>query len=176
VAQKLTAEKLIEANESSADREIVFSRVFDAPRRMVWDAWTDPKQLVLWWGPKGFTTTVQEMDLRVGGVWKLVMHGPDGTDYPNKSIFTEVVPYERLKHRLSGGKRGGPAVQFEMTATFEDEGSKTRLTMRLVFVSAEARDENVREYGSIEGGRQTLERLAEHLSGRLSVKAQGGTR
>jgi uncharacterized protein YndB with AHSA1/START domain len=110
------------------------------------------------------------MDVRAGGVWKLVMHGPDGTDYPNKSIFTEVVPYERLRYRLSGGKRGGPAAQFEMTATFEDDGDKTRITMRMVFASAEARDENVREYGSIEGGKQTLERLVEHVSARFAAK------
>jgi uncharacterized protein YndB with AHSA1/START domain len=166
------AERLIEVNESTADREIVFTRVFDAPRRMVWEAWTDPKQ----WGPKGFTTTIEQMEVRAGGVWKLVMHGPDGTDYPNKSVFTEVVPLERLRYRLSGGKRGGPAAQFEMTATFEDDGDKTRITMRMVFASAEARDENVREYGSIEGGKQTLERLAEHLSDRLAAKAQGGMR
>ena len=170
------AEKLIERNESAVDREIVFSRVFDAPRWMVWEAWTDPKQLVLWWGPKGFTTTIDEMDVRAGGVWKLVMHGPDGTDYPNKSLFTEVVPLERLRYRLSGGKRGGPAAQFEMTAMFEDDGGKTRITMRMVFASAEARDENVREYGSIEGGKQTLERLAEHLLARLAAKAEGGVR
>ena len=155
------AEKLIERNESPVDREIAFTRRFDAPRRMVWEAWTDPKQLVLWWGPRGFTTTIDEMDVRPGGVWKLVMHGPDGADYPNKSIFTEVVPHARLRFRLSGGKRGGPAAHFEMTATFEDDGKKTRLTMRMVFASAEARDENVRVYGSIEGGKQTLERLAE---------------
>ena len=104
------------------------------------------------------------------------MHGPDGTDYPNKSMFTEVVPHERLRYRLSGGKRGGPAAQFEMTATFEDDGDKTRITMRMVFASAEARDENVRVYGSIEGGKQTLERLAEHLSARFSAKTNGGMR
>jgi uncharacterized protein YndB with AHSA1/START domain len=169
-------QKLIEVNESAADREIVLTRVFDAPRRMVWDAWTDPKQLVLWWGPKGFTTTIEQMDVRAGGVWKLVMHGPDGTDYPNKSLFTEVVGLERLRYKLSGSKRGGPAAQFEMTATFEDDGDKTRITMRMAFASAEARDENVREYGSIEGGKQTLERLAEHLSDRLAAKTEGGLR
>jgi uncharacterized protein YndB with AHSA1/START domain len=154
----------------------VLTRLFDAPRKMVWEAWTDPKQVVLWFGPRGFTTTIEEMDLRPGGVWRQVMHGPDGTDYPNKSVFTEVVPYERLGYKLSGGKPGGPAVRFEMKVTFADEESKTRLTMRLVFESAEARDQNVREYHSIEGGQQTLERLAEHLSACLSVKSQGGTR
>jgi uncharacterized protein YndB with AHSA1/START domain len=170
------AEKRIEGNESTADREMAFTRVFDAPRKMVWEAWTDPEQVSLWWGPRGFTTTIVAMDVKAGGEWRLVMHGPDGTDYPNKSVFTDVVPYERLGFKVSGGKRGGPAAQFEMTATFADEGAKTRLTMRMVFVSAEARDQNVREYGSIEGAKQTLERLAEHLSACLSVNARGGTR
>jgi uncharacterized protein YndB with AHSA1/START domain len=173
-------EKRVDVIESAADREIAFTRVFDAPRRMVWEAWTDPEQLVLWWGPKGFTTTIDEMDVRAGGEWKMVMHGPDGVDYPNKSIFTEVVPYELLRYTLSGGKRGGPAAQFEMTATFEEDGGKTRLTMRMIFASAEARDENVRVYGSIEGGKQTLERLAAHLSDvsfrRQSAKTNGGMR
>ena len=170
------AEKRTDVIESAVDREIVLTRVFDAPREMVWEAWTDPKQLVLWWGPRGFSTTVLEMDVRTGGGWRMVMHGPDGTDYPNKSVFTDVVPYERLCYRLSGGKRGGPAAQFEMTATFEDDGEKTLVTMRMVFASAEARDQNVREYGSIEGGKQTLKRLAEHLSGCLSARTNGGIR
>jgi uncharacterized protein YndB with AHSA1/START domain len=143
---------------------------------MVWEAWTDPEQLVLWWGPRDFTTTIDEMDVRPGGVWKLVMHGPDGTDYPNKSIFTEVIPYERLAYRLTGGRSGGPPVQIEKIATFEDEAGGTRVTMRMVFASAEARDENVWVYGSIEGGKQALERLAEHLSARFSAKTNGGVR
>jgi len=162
--------------QSTADREIVLTRIFDAPRKMVWEAWTDPKQVVLWWGPKGFTTTIEVMDVRVGGVWRHVMHGPDETDYPNESIFTEVVPYERLVYRLTGGKKGGPAVQIEKITSFEEDAGGTRVTMRMVFVSAEARDQNVRDYGSIDGGKQTLERLAEHLSARLSATAPGGTR
>ncbi|HEX4578251.1 MAG TPA: SRPBCC domain-containing protein, partial [Edaphobacter sp.] len=73
------SEQLVDVAGSTVDREIVFMRVFDAPRRMVWEAWTDPEQVGLWWGPRGFSTTVQEMDVRPGGLWKLVMHGPDGT-------------------------------------------------------------------------------------------------
>ncbi|MGD0445297.1 MAG: SRPBCC family protein [Edaphobacter sp.] len=170
------AEKSAEVVESTADREIVLTRLFDAPRRMVWEAWADPKQIVLWFGPKGFTTTIEEMDLWTGGVWKQVMHGPDGTDYPCESVFTEVVPHERLGYRLSGGKRGGLAVQFESMVTFADEGGKTRLTLRMVFPSAEARDQNVREYRSIEGGEQTLQRLAEHLETCFAASAKGGVR
>ncbi len=164
------------SGESAVDREIVLTRVFDAPRAMVWEAWTDPEQLVLWWGPRGFSTTLLEMDVRTGGGWRMVMHGPDGTDYPNQSVFTEVVPYERLCYRLNGGKKGAPVVQFESVVTFVEENGKTVVKLLMVFASAEERDKNVQEYGSIEGGKETLERLAEHLSGRLSATTNGGIR
>jgi uncharacterized protein YndB with AHSA1/START domain len=170
------AERRADVMESTTGREIVLTRLFDAPRTMVWEAWTDPKQLVLWWGPNGFTTTIEEMDVTVGGVWRLVMHGPDGTDYPNKSVFTEVVPYERLVSTLTGGRKDGPVVQIEKITTFEERAGGTLVTLRMVFVSAEARDQNVRDYGSIEGGKQTLQRLEEHLAGRLSAKTNGGVR
>ncbi|NYF90593.1 uncharacterized protein YndB with AHSA1/START domain [Edaphobacter lichenicola] len=153
--------------EDAAGREIVLSRVFDAPREMVWEAWTDPKQVALWWGPKGFTTTIEEMDVRPGGVWKQVMHGPDGTDYSNKSVFLDVVPYERLMYTVRGGRAGGPEVQIEKAVIFENDEGGTRVTMRLTFTSAEAREQNVRDYGSIEGIKQTFEKLAEYLAGRL---------
>jgi uncharacterized protein YndB with AHSA1/START domain len=147
-----------------SDREFSITRIFDAPRELVWQAWTDPKHVAQWWGPRGFTTTIEEMDVRPGGVWKQVMHGPDGTDYPNKSVFKEVVKPERIVYSLGGGKKGAPGVHFEATWTFDalDDG-KTRVTIRMVFPSAEDRDKIVKEYGAIEGGKQTLERLAEHL-------------
>jgi uncharacterized protein YndB with AHSA1/START domain len=170
------AEKRSEAMVSTEGRELVVTRVFDAPRKMVWDAWTDPKQLVFWYGPNGFTTTIEVMDVRVGGLWRQVMHGPDGTDYPNESVFTEVTPYERLGLTLSGGKTGAPTIQMERVVTFEDEAGGTRVTIRMVYPSVEAREKNVREYHVIEGGKQTMERLAEHLSARLLTNTQGGVR
>jgi uncharacterized protein YndB with AHSA1/START domain len=151
-------------SEKTTDREIVMTRTFDAPREMVWQAWVDPKQLVQWWGPKGFTTTVHEMDVRPGGLWRLVMHGPDGTNYPNEMIFTDVVPGEFVSLRLSGGREGEAPQVFDKTLTFADEADGTRLTVRLVFATREARDENVRLYGSIEGGKQMFERLTEFLA------------
>ena len=152
---------------NTADREIVITRVFDAPRELVWEAWTDPQQMVRWWGPNGFTTTIQELDVRPGGVSRHVMHGPDGTDYPNRSVFTEVVKPERIVYQHGGRRKGGPAAQFEATWTFEAlPGNRTRLTMRSVFPSAAARDRVVKEYGAIEGGKQTLGRLAAHLAAR----------
>ncbi|MBI3664125.1 MAG: SRPBCC domain-containing protein [Acidobacteria bacterium] len=157
-------ERKSDPTEDTADREIVITRVFDAPRKLVWEAWTDPKHVVHWWGPRGFTTTIQEMDVRPGGVWRHIMRGPDGTDYPNKSVFTEVVKPERIVYSHGGGKKGGPGAHFEATWTFDAQGDKTKVTIRMVFPSAADRDKVVKEYGAIEGGKQTLERLAEHLA------------
>ena len=149
---------------STADREIVITRVFDAPRELTWQAMMDPDHVVQWWGPNGFTTTIQEMDVRPGGAWTLVMHGPDGTDYPNFSTFQEIVYPERIVYTHGGGKAGGPDAQFVATWTFEAvEPTKTRLTVHMLFPSAAARDIVVREYGAIEGGKQTFQRLSEHL-------------
>ncbi len=158
------------ANESvhlpSADNEIIIARVFDAPRELVWRAFTDPKHVVNWWGPNGFTTEIETMEVRPGGVWKHTMIGPDGARYPNKSIFKEVVAPERISYSHGGGREDGeaPGATFVATWTFEALGPKqTRLTGRMVFPTAEIRDVVVRHYGAIEGGKQTLGRLAAYL-------------
>jgi uncharacterized protein YndB with AHSA1/START domain len=147
------------------DREIVISRVVKAPPELVWEAMTNPKHVVNWWGPRGFTDTIEEMDVRPGGVWKHTMHGPDGTAYPNMTVFKEVVKPERIVYSLEGGRSGGPGVSFVSTWTFDalKDGS-TRVTIRMVFPSTEKRDFVVKEFGAIEGGKQTLERLDEYLS------------
>lgn len=151
-------------NGSEAKREIVLTRTFNFPREIVFEAMTDPKQVVQWWGPNGFTTTVHEMDVRPGGTWKHTMHGPDGTDYPNKSIFLEVVKPERIVYKNSGGAKDRGGACFMGTWTFEDLGGKTKLTMRLTFPSSGERDRTEQEYGAIEGGKQTLARLETFLS------------
>jgi uncharacterized protein YndB with AHSA1/START domain len=147
----------------AAEREIVITRVFDAPREIVWNAWTDPKQVVKWWGPRGFTTTIREMDVRPGGAWIHTLHGPDGTNYPGKSVFLEVVKPERIVLSHGGGKEGGPSANFHSTWTFEVEGDQTRVTIRMVFDSTQARDMVIKEFGAVEGGKQTLQRLGEYL-------------
>lgn len=149
----------------TADREIVLSRVFDAPRELVFKVWTDPEHKSQWWGPRGFTTTTISCDVRPGGVWRFVMHGPDGRDYQNWITYREVVPPERLVYAHGGDVDKNEPVSFIATITFEDVGGKTRLTMHSLFPTAEARDRVVREYGAIEGGKQTLERLGEQLAG-----------
>jgi uncharacterized protein YndB with AHSA1/START domain len=152
------------AAATTADREIVIAREFDAPRELVWDAMTNPQHVVNWWGPRGFTTTIETMDFRVGGDWKHVMHGPDGTEYPNHSVFKEIVKPEKIVYSLGGGKKGGCEVQFVSTWTFEDlEKNKTRLSIRMIFSKVDDRDFVVREHKAIEGGKQTLERLGEYV-------------
>jgi uncharacterized protein YndB with AHSA1/START domain len=151
--------------EANSDREIIMTRILHASRELVWQAWTDPQHVANWWGPRGFTTTIKKMDFRVGGAWEHVMHGPDGANYPNKSIFKEIVPLERITYSHGGGREEGPGASFNATWTFEAvEGGKTRLTGRLVFPSAEARDFVVKEFGAIEGGKQTLERASEYVA------------
>jgi uncharacterized protein YndB with AHSA1/START domain len=146
----------------TADRELVLQRVYDAPRELVYKVWTDPEHVVRWWGPNGFTTTNHSMEVKVGGVWSYTMHGPDGTDYPNRMAFLVVEPNERLVYD-HGEDELNPKM-FQGSATFEDVGGKTRLTLRLVFDTAEQRDETVKRAGAIEGGKQTLARLAEYIS------------
>jgi uncharacterized protein YndB with AHSA1/START domain len=151
--------------ENTSDREIVMSRVLHAPRELVWQAWTDPKHVANWWGPRGFTDTIKRHEFPVGGVWEHIMHGPDGANYPNKSTFKEIVPLERITFAHGGGREEGPGATFNATWTFETvEGNKTRLTGRLVFPSSEARDFVAKEFGAVEGGRQTLERASEYIA------------
>jgi uncharacterized protein YndB with AHSA1/START domain len=150
-------------NNPNERREIAITRVVDAPRELVWQAMTDPRHLVQWWGPRGFTTTVETMEVRPGGSWILTMHGPDGTDYPNRSVFQEVVYPERIVFVHGGSRPGGPEADFIGTWTFTPVGNQTRIFIHMLFPTAEARDTVVREYGAIEGGKQTLERLSEHL-------------
>ena len=152
----------LKTETENADREIVMTRVFDAPRELVFEAWTDPEQVRQWWGPRGFTTTIHEMDVRPGGVWRFIMHGPDGTDYDNKIVYSEIVRPERLVYDHGSDKEDDPG-QFHVTVTFAKEGDRTRLTMRLLFASTEARDAVI-EFGAVEKGNQTLECLAEHLA------------
>lgn len=153
---------------STADREMVITRIVDAPRELVWEAMTNPKHVVNWWGPNGFTNTLEKMDFRVGGVWKHVMHGPDGKDYPNFSTFTAIVKPERIEFLHGGTSKGDPDVQFDATWTFEALGNQTRVTIRAVFPTVEARDTTVKVYNAIEGGKQTLARLAEFLANKAA--------
>ncbi|MEA2415096.1 MAG: hypothetical protein QOI58_1753 [Thermoanaerobaculia bacterium] len=146
------------SSSDTASREIATTRVFDAPRDLVFDAWTSPEHIGQWWGPNGFTTTTHSMDVRPGGEWIFVMHGPDGTDYKNHIVYREVVRPERLVYDHVSGPL------FRATVTFEAEGQKTRIRMQMLFETAELRKKVAEEYGAVEGLEQTLNHLGEHVA------------
>jgi uncharacterized protein YndB with AHSA1/START domain len=146
----------------SDPKVIVGSRVLDAPRDLVWAAFTDPKHLAKWWGPNGFSTTTSAHEFKPGGVWRFVMHGPDGRDYENRVTFDRIVKPERLEYHHGGGDDVEP-VQFRTIVTFEDLGGKTKVTLRGTFPSAEERARVIREYGADKGLEQTLARLDEYV-------------
>lgn len=146
------------AAESVESREIVTTRLFAAPRALVFDMFTNREHISHWWGPRGFTTTTSEMDVRPGGVWTFVMHGPDGVDYNNRIAYTKVEKPERLEYDHSGDN-----VQFKATIVFEEEGGKTRVTLRTLLESAAVREAMVK-FGAAEGATQTLERLEEMVA------------
>jgi len=155
------------ADRPASDREMVVSRVIEAPRALVWRAWTDPAHLPQWWGPKGFSCETKEIDLRAGGRWRFTMVGPDGTCYPNRIMYEEFVSPERIVYVIDDD--GGGMTSFRSTASFEDLGAATWVTMRVAFDSAQTREE-MEKFGALEGGRSTLECLAEHVAAMSRTK------
>ena len=158
------------AQSATADREIVVSRVIDAPRELVFEAFTEVRHLSRWWGPEGFSTTTRSFEFRVGGEWGFVMHGPDGTDYAEWITWTEITPPERIA-LLHGESRGDPNA-FDSVLTFEPDGAATRIELHTTFPTKELRDEAVERYHAIEGGRQTLSNLAAYVTEILGTGAE----
>jgi uncharacterized protein YndB with AHSA1/START domain len=119
------------STKSFAEHELVLTRIFDAPRAIVFKMWTDPKHLAEWWGPKGFTNPVCEVDLKPGGALRIVMRAPDGGEYPMKGVFREIVPPSRLVFtNIAVDKDGHPIIDGLTTVTFAEEGGKTKLTLQ----------------------------------------------
>jgi uncharacterized protein YndB with AHSA1/START domain len=144
-------------------RAIIATRIINAPRALVFKVWTEPDHLAKWWGPTGFTNTITEMNVQSGGRTRLMMHGPDGTDYPNRMIFTEVVAPERLVYEHDSDVDDDPR-KFHVTVTFDEYEGKTRLTMTAVLPSAEELERVAREYGAIEGNKQTMDKLEAYVA------------
>ena len=146
-----------------SDREVIFSRLLDAPRNLVWKVWTHPRHLHEWFGPDGFTITTFEFSFAAGGVWRFTMHGPDGTDYPTVIVFRDIEPPARLTYDNSWDLPGAP-IDFTMIVTLDAEEAKTRLSLRIICASAEAMKTAVERYGVLDGGVQTLARLAAYVA------------
>jgi uncharacterized protein YndB with AHSA1/START domain len=153
-----------EARKNFAEREVVITRVYDAPRALVFKAWIDPKHLKQWWGPKVFTNPVCEVDARVGGAWRIVMRAPDGVDYPCGGVYREIVEPERLVFtNIATDKDGNPILDGLTTVMFAEEGRKTKLTLT---TRAVALVDYAAAYlqGMEAGWTQSLETLAEELA------------
>lgn len=153
----------------SNSSEITITRIYDAPLRSVWEAWTVPEEVAQWWGPRGFTITTHSRDLRTGGHWHYTMHGPDGTDYENTTQYLEVVPLQRMVYD-HGGHRERPPL-FRVTALFSERDGRTQLDMSMAFATPEIARET-RGFIKKAGGEGTWDRLAEHLARRCAGKEQ----
>ncbi len=147
--------------------EIHITRIYDAPVKAVWEAWTDPKQVAQWWGPRGFTITTHSKDLKPGGHWHYTMHGPDGTDWPNKTKYFEVEKYVRLVYDHGGNDEQAPL--FRVTVNFSEVKGGTKMEMSMALPTPEAAAET-RKFIKKAGGNATWDRLAEYLEKEASGK------
>lgn len=157
-----------EATTDVSERELVMERVFNAPRELVFKAWTEPEHLAHWWGPKGWTLPVCTVDLRPGGEWHYCMRGPEGEESWGKATYREIVPPERLVYVDTFSDAEGnvnPALPQMVIAVefFEHEG-KTKVVSRSLFATVEERD-TVLAMGAVEGMNETLDRLEAYLAG-----------
>lgn len=144
----------------SSSNEIRLTRVYDAPVRAVWNAWTDPAQVAHWWGPRGFTLTTHSKDLRVGGTWRYTMHGPDGTDWPNVTTYHVVEPRRKLVYDHGATETTPPL--FRVTVTFAEANGKTTMDLTMALATPEAAAQ-IAKHIKQAGGNATWDRLAEHL-------------
>ncbi|MEO1200456.1 MAG: SRPBCC family protein [Pseudomonadota bacterium] len=147
---------------SILNREIVVTRVIDADRDTVFQAWTDPDQIVKWFGPDGFTCKTQEIDIRTGGVWRFEMLAPDGTSYGNRMEFVRIEAPELIE-AVHGGDAEDDPNRFRMLVTFDAQSNgKTVVTLRQIHPTPENRKFAI-GFGAVELGAQTLSKLAGHV-------------
>jgi PhnB protein len=153
----------MEAKTSTTDRELRISRLLNADINLVWEVWTDPDHLKNWWGPNGFTNSISKMDIQPGGEWRLVMHGPDGKDYNNKSIFKEVIRNRKLVYEHFNPN-------FITTVEFEPQGEKTLLKWHMLFESRELFENVVRTHKADQGLQQNVEKLDAYLGRQMEIR------
>lgn len=149
--------------ENTENREQKMTRTLKAPIDLVWQVWTDPEHIVNWWGPAGHTNTIHEMDFSEGGEWKLTMRGPDGTNYPNRSVFREIVPFRKIMF-----EHFNP--HFMATILFEQKGEETQIEWCSLFDTVEMFETIVNTFNAKEGQKQNLEKLEQYLHQKINAK------
>jgi uncharacterized protein YndB with AHSA1/START domain len=142
---------------SIENRQLKISRIFKAPVELVWEAWTKPEHIANWWGPNGFTTTIHKMDFKEGGEWKLTMHGPEGTNYPNRSVYKEIIPLKKIVFEHFNPN-------FITTVLFQSKGEETLMDWTMLFETTETFEAVVKAHKADEGLKQNVEKLATYLT------------
>lgn len=153
--------------EKNKPNEIYITRIYNAPLKMVWEAWVDPKQVAKWWGPRGFTLTTKSKDVKTGGSWVYTMHGPDGKDWPNHTRFIEVEKYSRMVY--DHGSDGTSPPLFRVTVLFSEVKGQTKLEMTMAVDTAETAKQ-MKKFIKSAGGDSTWDRLAEYLAEEIEHK------
>ena len=142
--------------ETTTHRELRITKTLQAPIDLVWEVWTKPEHIAQWWGPNGFTNTINKMEFKEGGEWKFIMHGPDGTDYANRSIYREIVPMKKIVF-----EHFNP--HFITTVLFESKGEETFLDWSGLFDSEEILQTIIKVHKADEGMKQNVEKLEQYL-------------
>lgn len=149
--------------ENTENRELRITKTLKAPIELVWEVWTNPDHIANWWGPNGFTNTIHTMDVNEGGEWTLTMHGPDGTNYPNRSIYREIIPLKKIVF-----EHFNP--HFITTVLFEANGNETIMDWTGLFDSAEMLDIVIKAHRAKEGQKENVEKLELYLANLLNKK------
>jgi PhnB protein len=148
----------------TSDREILLTRVLNAPIELVWEVWTNPQHIAKWWGPDGFNNTITKMEVKQGGEWDLIMHGPDGTDYKNKSVYKEIIKHRKIVYEhLSAPK-------FIATIEFDAQDEKTGIRWHMLFESREQFIQVVKTFKADEGLKQNMEKLNRYTEAQFSLR------
>ena len=142
--------------ETTTNRELRITKTLKAPIELVWEVWSKSEHIANWWGPKGFTNTIHKMEFKEGGEWKFIMHGPDGTDYANRSVFREIVPIKKIVF-----EHFNP--HFITTILFESKGQETLLDWTGLFDSEEILQTVIKVHKADKGLKQNIERLEHYL-------------
>src|SRR5260221_2257070 len=156
----------MERKSNTADREIIMSRLLNAPVNLVWEVWTNPEHIKNWWGPDGFTNTIHLMDFKPGGEWDFTMHGPDGADFKNKSVFKEIIKHKKIVYEHVSGPK------FLATIEFDAQGEKTHLKWHMLFESKEQFEQVVKTFKADEGLKQNIDKLSHYLQSQITIRKQ----
>lgn len=160
----------MDTTTETSGHALVVTRLFDAPRSLVWEAWTQAEHISQWWGPKGFSTRVETLEFRPGGTWRYIMTAPDGKEYPVIGEFLEIVEPEKIVGVDHFGEEYQAVIdpsklpsQVIMTTIFEEEGNQTRITITMTHPSAEDKAKN-EQMGAVHGWNAGFDQLADYLA------------